>query len=92
MAEDKFDWLEVHQEQMKVLGFWSETYRSSIIKQVERAYMPHIIREYGISDIVMNGDKVLLKWFKRHLPLSNEELKEEYGFSIKTPKKRSKRK
>lgn len=47
--------------------------------QIEKLYNTEVIKEWGISDMVINGDKVLLKWFKRHHPLDAEELKKNYG-------------
>jgi len=79
MADKKQTFLEGQQERMAVLGFWDETYKSTMIAQMEDMYKTEIITEWGISDIVINGDKVLLKWFKRHQPLDAEELKKRYG-------------
>lgn len=79
MAEKNKTFLEGHQKRMEVLGFWDDTYKSTVIMQMEDMYKTEIIKEWGISDMVINGDKVLLKWFKRHQPLSAEELKNRYG-------------
>ena len=79
MADKNKTFLEGHQELMEVLGFWDDTYKSTVIMQMEEMYKTEIIKEWGISDMVINGDKVLLKWFKRHRPLSAEELKKRYG-------------
>jgi hypothetical protein len=76
---DKKDFLERHKEHLDVLGFWDEDSRSSIIYCIESTYKKEIIREWGISDMVMNGDKILFKWYKRHEPLSEEELKKRFG-------------
>ena len=38
-----------------------------------------IIREWTIVDLVFNGDKALVKWEKRYQPLTDEELKDNYG-------------
>ena len=79
MADKNKTFLEVHRERIEILGFWDDTYKSTVIMQIEDMYKTEIIKEWGISDIVINGDKVLLKWFKRHQPLSAEELKKMYG-------------
>jgi hypothetical protein len=50
-----------------------------ILSSIERNFKTEVIREFGISDLVVNGDKFLIKWYKRHRPLTNEELKEKYG-------------
>lgn len=71
--------LEVHKEGLEVLGFWTEEYRSSILHSLENRYKTEIIIEWGISDLLINGDKVLVKWYKRIQPLSKQELKDNYG-------------
>jgi hypothetical protein len=76
---DGKEFLEIHQKNMGMLGFWDEDYKSSILRVIESRYNKEIIREWGISDMVMNSDKVLLKWFKRHAPLSDEEMTKRYG-------------
>lgn len=70
------DFLKTQQQGMEVLGFWSENYRNTIINGVMRMYKKEIIKEWVITDIVFNGDKVLVKWQKRIIPLSDEELSE----------------
>ena len=71
--------LDIHKNSMEVLGFWTETYKKILIKTAESMYVAEIIREWCISDIVFNGDKVLLKWNKRYRLLTDEELKDQYG-------------
>ncbi len=78
----KKSFLEIHKEKMDVLGFWDEQYKSTLLLSIEHTYRTEVIREWGVSDVVMNGDKVLVKWFKRHIPLTDEQLKEKYGRSI----------
>ena len=73
------EFLEIHQNNMEILGFWDEDYKSSILRCVESRYQRDILREWGISDMVMNGDKVLIKWYKRHAPLSDEEMEKRFG-------------
>lgn len=75
------DFVNLHAEGMKKLGFWTEEYRATILKSMERQYKPEIIRNYFITDFVVNGDKVLVKWMKRIEPLSDKELKEDYGYT-----------
>lgn len=79
MGDKKIDFLESKKQSMDVLGFWDEGYKSSLLRQIESTYKPEIIMEWGISDVVFNVDKVLIKWYKRHEPLSKVELKEKYG-------------
>lgn len=78
MSKETF--LQIHQQCMESLGFWSEEYRSPIITQIERRYKPEILQEWFISDIVANADKFLIKWAKRPFKLSLNKIKETYGF------------
>ena len=73
------EFLEVLKDKMDVTGVWEEHYRETLIRRMESMYKTEIIRDYFISDLVINGDKVLVKWNKRHLPLSKEDLKDDYG-------------
>ncbi len=79
MANKVDQFLKAHQKTSNATEFWSEGYRSIFIISLERGYNPEIIQHWGISDFAINGDKVLLKWYKRLEPLSKEELKEKYG-------------
>ena len=76
---DGKEFLEIHQNNMEILGFWDEDWKSTILSVIESRYQKEIIREWGISDMVMNGEKVLLKWYKRYTPLSDEEMKKRFG-------------
>ena len=73
------EFLEIHQNNMEILGFWDEDWKATILRVIESRYQKEIIREWGISDMVMNGEKVLLKWYKRYTPLSDEEMKKMFG-------------
>jgi hypothetical protein len=75
----KIDFLGIHKEAMDINGFWNESYKSVVIKSIELTYKSEVIREWCISDILMNGDKFLIKWEKRIIPLTDEQLKEKYG-------------
>jgi len=46
---------------------------------MERQYLPEIIAQYYIADLIVHGNKVLIKWEKRLRTLTNEELKDIYG-------------
>jgi hypothetical protein len=61
------------------LGFWSEEYLSMLKLGIEIQYKTEVIREWYVADIVINGDKVLVKWKKRLHPLSDEQLNEKYN-------------
>jgi hypothetical protein len=71
--------IDLQKDLMEVMGFWTEEYKSVILSSIEGNFKTEVIREFGISDLVVNGDKFLIKWYKRHRPLTNEELKEKYG-------------
>lgn len=75
------EFIDLHKRTMEDLGFWDEVYKSSVIKALEITFKREIMRDMFISDIVFReGDrKVLIKWVKRHRPLTDEELKEQYG-------------
>lgn len=77
MEKDIF--LEMNQSMMELSGFWSEEYKPTIIHSIEAKYKRDILQKWYISDIVMNGDKVLVKWSKRYKVLSEEEVNEKYG-------------
>ncbi len=78
--KEEFDFLKVHVEVVTASEtFWNEQYLSVIMKQIEKIHKTKIIRDYSLNDIVMNGDKVLLKWGKRFRPLSVEELAEDWN-------------
>lgn len=72
--------LNLHMEEASVMGFWDETFKTTIIKAVEQRYNNEILTVWGIEDIVMVGDeKAIIKWYKRFKPLTEEELKNKYG-------------
>ena len=76
---ENLDFLEIHQKSMETLGFWNEAYKKVVIGMIENGYKTEVIKDWCISDLVINGDKVLIKWNKRYRPLTEEELKEKYG-------------
>lgn len=78
MKKEKLDWMKHTQGAMEVLGFWTEDRRSGLIKSMERSFVDDILREWLITDIIINGEKVLLKWAKRHIPLTDAEIREQY--------------
>lgn len=76
MKDDPF--FEIHRKSLED-GFWTENYKKSIISLLENNYRREILINWFVSDIVINGDKVLLKWDKRIFPLTDEELKSQYN-------------
>jgi hypothetical protein len=72
--------LSLHMEEASIMGFWDETFKTTIIKAVEQRYNNEILTVWGIEDIVMVGDeKAIIKWYKRFTPLTEEDLKNKYG-------------
>lgn len=60
-------------------GVWEEGYVSTIKHAMESRYNSLILKDMYIADIIINGDKILIKWNKRFQPLTDEELNEKYG-------------
>jgi hypothetical protein len=58
---------------------WREEFKSTIKLSIELTYKTEILRHYTVSDIIERGDKFLIKWVERWVPLTDEELKEKYG-------------
>lgn len=73
------DFIKTHMQGMETLGFWTEEHKSVVIRMLETRYNTEILRELAIIDLVFNEDKVLVKWQKRFVPLTDEELKNKYG-------------
>ncbi len=65
--DDKM-FLEISKESMETLGFWKEEYRSTILSHIESLYKKQITDYWQITDVVMNGRDVLIKWTKRFIP------------------------
>jgi len=59
--------------------FWQEDYKSVLLLGLENFYKPEIIKEWSAQDFVVNKDKVLVKWMRRHRPLTDEEYKLKYN-------------
>lgn len=70
--------LDINKNSME-FGFWAEGYKSVLIQIIERVYVTEVIRDWYISDVVINEKKYLIKWEKRIRPLTDEELKNKYG-------------
>lgn len=73
-----------------VIGeFWTESYLIGLMHAMECRYSTDIIRVQGISDIVVlphdgvhSMRKVLVKWYRRPYPLTDEELLEKWGRDV----------
>jgi hypothetical protein len=75
MENDSF--IEYHKKSVE-FGFWEEFPKITVIYQLERVYKDEVLRNWFISDLVVNGDKFLLKWDKRFFTLSDDEIKSKY--------------
>lgn len=83
---EEIDLFKIHQESITITGtFWEEIYKGTVIHSILSGYKTEIIRNYTIVDIVFpdrksdSTDTVLIKWAKRHTPLTDEELDEKWG-------------
>lgn len=79
MSKEKVDFLQIHKDGLEYIGFWNEFTKEAVLKSLEQLHKTEIIKEYSAVDIILNDKKVLIKWVKRFKPLSDEELKEDYG-------------
>lgn len=77
--EDKF--LETHKDSMN-RDFWEEQSKNYVFKLLESSYKTYVIKKWRISDIVSNGDKLLVKWSNRVFPLTDEQIFKNYGRKI----------
>lgn len=68
-----------YKDRIDHFGFWEEENKSTIINLIESAYKIEIIKEWGISDLVINSEKVLVKWEKRFRELDDEQLQKRFG-------------
>jgi hypothetical protein len=73
------DFFKLHTDLMQTSGFWSDAYKSNICFAYELTYATEVIREWCVSDIIPHGDKFLVKWQKRHTPLTDDILREKYN-------------
>lgn len=81
MSENKMtadDFVGIFKVKAETLGFWTEQYKATILKILERGFNPNVIKEYGISEIIPHGNEFLIHWYKRIIPLTDEQLKEMY--------------
>ena len=76
------DFLEIHKKSLELSGFWREEWKEVIFHVIELDYKTEILKDYYIDDLVINKEKVLISWKKRHLPLSDEELKKKYDRTV----------
>lgn len=73
------DFLKIQQESMKIRGFWDEQAKSVILSSIESLYSSEVIRNWYISDMVIrDSNRILIKWEKRFIPLSDQEIEGKY--------------
>lgn len=70
--------LQLHEQKAENLGFWDEIYFSVLLKGIERMFTRDVIREYYVADLILRGNKTLIKWEKRFHPLTEDELQQIY--------------
>ena len=65
------------------LPFWDEMYMGTFKKAIELYVKPEVIRTHGISDVIIDpndkNNKALIQWYKRHQPLTDEQMESDYG-------------
>lgn len=71
---DNIDFLQNHKDNLHLFGFWDEMYKSTAIRAIESIYKLEIRAKYHITDIILHGDNVLVKWKTRTLPPDDEDL------------------
>jgi hypothetical protein len=58
-------------------GFWDEINKTHLIKIIKSSYTKETIKEWNVSDVIISGEKVLIKHHKRDKPLTSEEIEKE---------------
>jgi len=73
------DFLKYNYDIADKVGFWTEENKTVIKLMLETRYKDEIIQEWFIDDVVFNNDKVLIKWMKRLISLTEQQLNDRYG-------------
>ncbi len=60
------------------IEFWDERDKQSLIQSFMATYRKEVVMTWLIVDIVINGDKILLKWKKRIIPLTEQDYKDKF--------------
>lgn len=71
--------LELHTKSFEYDGFWVNTYRETVLYNIETRYTNDVLKEWTITDILPNKNDFLIKWSKRYIPLTDEEVEEKYN-------------
>jgi len=71
--------LELQLKSFEHEGFWVNTYRETVLYNIETRYTNDVLKEWTITDILPNKNDFLIKWSKRYIPLTDEEVEEKYN-------------
>ena len=70
--------IEAHKSKPELLGFWTELGKRNLIYLIESSYNSDIVKDLAIVDIAVREEGFLIKWKKRAIPLTDEDIKERY--------------
>lgn len=62
-SHDEF--VKMNFDNAEILGFWTEEYRSLILKFIESNFNKEITDRWILVDLIPNGEMFILKWKKR---------------------------
>ena len=73
--KEQGDWLDQKAKLQAGCSYlWDEMSKTVLIAHIEYNYKSDHIRNFGVSDVVPNGDGFLIKWYRRIFPLDDEQL------------------
>lgn len=58
--------------------FWQSQSKLSILNAIMRSYKKEIIKEWAATDLTLSGNDFLIKWTKRHEPMTDEEYNRQF--------------
>ncbi len=83
---------ELTDAEIEVLGAWHRANKLATEQKVytdismrgvtaliEKGHKRELVKYWGIADVIPNGEGFLLQWYKRVLPMTDEQLDEIYG-------------
>ena len=59
--------------------FYHEHSKEILFRSFETKFTVEILREWFIDDITFKGNNAVIRWVKRHIPLTNDEISRNYG-------------
>ena len=77
MAE-KNPLVEKHTLAYETFGIWDEMPIHTVLFAIMSIVNPTIVKEFEATEILKNGNKFLIKWEKRFIPLSEEQYKDKF--------------